>query len=86
MKGLPLLTATTPISASVEDAAAIQVHYIIIAINFVSLNYDRTVFLYLVYSDKNTHLNIRGASAHCHTCSIVAADTLHHSNQFTSHS
>lgn len=37
MKELPLLTATTPISASVEDAAATQVHYTVIIITFVSL-------------------------------------------------
>lgn len=31
MKGLPLLTATIPISATVEDAAAIQVYYSVIS-------------------------------------------------------
>lgn len=34
MKELPLLTATTPISATVEDAAAIQVHYIVLVFPF----------------------------------------------------
>ena len=45
MKELQLLKATTPISASVEDAAATQVHYTIITIDFVSLNHDSIVFV-----------------------------------------
>ncbi len=71
MKGLPLLTATTPISASVEDAAAIQVHDIVIKI--ASLNHDSPVFCFcfflfhlcLVYPDKKTHLNMRGTEDPC---------------------
>lgn len=36
MKEPPLSKATTPISASVEDAAATQVHYAVKTIHFVS--------------------------------------------------
>lgn len=43
-KERPLLTATTPISATVEDAAVIQVHYIVITIHFVSLSHRSIVF------------------------------------------
>lgn len=46
MKELQLLTATTPISASVEDAAATQVHYTIITVDLVSFNHDRIVFVF----------------------------------------
>lgn len=47
MKELPLLTATTLISASVEDAAAIQVHYNVITIHFVSLNHNSSLLFSL---------------------------------------
>lgn len=60
MKGLPLLRATTPISASVEDAAAIQVHYTVI-IHFVPLNHVTVFFLfplYLVCPDKKTQKEV----------------------------
>lgn len=47
MKEPPLSTATTPISALVEDAAAIQVHNAVITIHFVLKSLQHCFFKYL---------------------------------------